>query len=332
MHNISDNDLMYMRRAIRLALCGDTRTATNPRVGAVIVARDRIIGEGYHRRFGGPHAEVNAVRSVTPSDIPLLKEATIYVTLEPCSHYGKTPPCANLLIECGMPRIVIGAEDPFPKVAGRGIKMLRDAGCEVICGVLEKECSEINAGFMTAHRLGRPYIQLKWAESADGFIAAGKGEPRAIFSNPLSSVLMHAERAKAGAIVVGVDTVIADNPRLKRTLWPGKDPIPVSRASDRLPAESIFMQNEHLLRGRSESLPDFLHRLYAEHKIISIMVEGGATVLQEFIDAGLFDEARIEVSQILIHDGVKAPAIDLRTLILTDIFSIDENKVMIFHR
>ncbi|MDE5870103.1 MAG: bifunctional diaminohydroxyphosphoribosylaminopyrimidine deaminase/5-amino-6-(5-phosphoribosylamino)uracil reductase RibD, partial [Muribaculaceae bacterium] len=196
----------YMQRAIQLAYNGVGFVSPNPMVGAVIVADDgRIIGEGWHRKYGGPHAEVNAVASVAPSDIKLLKGATIYVTLEPCSHYGKTPPCSLLLIEKEIGRVVIGSADPFPLVSGRGVKMLRNAGIEVIEDFMRKECDEINRKFLTAHTLQRPYILLKWAQSSDGFIAAfsesGNPEP-VVLSSGYTKMLMHSLRAQYDAILI----------------------------------------------------------------------------------------------------------------------------------
>ena len=230
---------VYMTLALQLAADGYGFTYTNPMVGAVIVGpTGRIIGRGWHRRFGGPHAEVNAVRSVSASDRPLLRESTISVTLAPCSHYGKTPPCARLLIEQQIPRIVVGALDPFPEVAGRGIRMLRDAGREVITGVLEEECRLLNLPFMRAHELGRPYVTLKWAQSADGFIAAPDNKP-VRFSRPIGEVAVHRLRASCQGVMVGVNTVIADNPRLDCRLWPvGTQPRPVSFGSSRIPADA----------------------------------------------------------------------------------------------
>lgn len=332
MKPIKANDETYMRRALQLARNGQGRTLTNPMVGAVIVARGRIIGEGFHRRYGCPHAEVNAVRSVSAADRPLLREATIYVTLEPCSHYGKTPPCSKLLIDEGIPRVVIGSLDPFPEVSGRGVKLLREAGCDVKIGVLEKECRALNRRFMHAHESGRPYVRLKWAQSADGFLASKPGSPRAIFSSPLSMTLMHRERAMAQAIAVGVNTIIADNPRLKTSLWPGSDPLPVSRESERIPADSNFALGKHLLRGKNEPLPDFLRRLYSEEKINTLMVEGGAETLTEFIKSGLFDEIRLEISPLTINEGIKAPDFPLSTLKLCSKHAIRENILMIFRR
>lgn len=226
---MSDSDMsVYMHRALQLASGGEGRTAPNPMVGAVIVAEGRIIGEGFHHTYGGPHAEVNAVNSVSEADRHLLQKATIYVTLEPCSHYGKTPPCAKLIIDSHIPKVVVGAPDPNPLVAGRGIRMLREAGTEVTEGVLLEECLEINRRFMTAQTHGRPWILLKWAQSADGFMAAfnecGDSVPVKL-SNPLSSVWMHRERAMVRAIMVGSNTLSIDNPRLDVRLWAGKIPL-----------------------------------------------------------------------------------------------------------
>ena len=200
----------YMRRCIQLAKNGLCNVSPNPMVGAVIVCEGQIIGEGYHIRCGEAHAEVNAIRSV--KDLSLLKHSTIYVSLEPCSHHGKTPPCADLIIEKQIPRIVIGCQDPFSKVAGKGIQKLRDAGCEVIVGVLETECRELIRKFITFHTLHRPYIVLKWAESADGFIDLERteGQP-VILSTPLTSMLVHKKRAESDAIMVGTRTALLDN-------------------------------------------------------------------------------------------------------------------------
>lgn len=281
---------IFMRRALQLARGGEGRVAPNPMVGAVVVARDRIIGEGFHRTYGGPHAEVNAIASVKEADLPLLREGTVYVTLEPCSHYGKTPPCALLLVEKGVKRVVIGAPDPNPLVAGRGVSMLREAGIEVTEGVLLDECMAINRRFMTFHSLHRPWILLKWAQSADGFMAAidEAGNPRPVtFSNPLSSVWMHRERAGVQAIMVGSHTILTDHPRLDVRLWAGNNP------------EKI---------GCPHGLD--LHRLMDDltrRGITSLMVEGGPTLLASFIREGLYDEIRIETAPAALGKGLRAP-------------------------
>lgn len=301
-----------MLRALQLARGGEGFATPNPMVGAVIAAPDgRIIGEGFHRRWGGPHAEVNAIASVRPEDRHLLRESTIYVTLEPCSHYGKTPPCARLIIETGIPRVVVGAGDPFAKVAGRGIRMLREAGVEVVEGVLREECEALNRGFMTAHRLGRPFIQLKWAQSADGFMAAGsREEPKPVqLSSPLTSVLMHHERAMADAILVGTRTVATDDPSLTVRLWPGHDPLKVSFDTLSLPRDARMLGERSVLLDPAAPVEEQMHTLYADHGVTSLMVEGGAETLRRFIEAGLWDEIRRETTPLSLGSGLPAPAL-----------------------
>lgn len=282
-------DIKYMKRALQLARLGEGLVSPNPMVGAVIVAADgRIIGEGYHHRYGGPHAEVNAVSSVKDSDRHLLSDSTIYVTLEPCSHYGKTPPCAKLIIDTGIPRVAIGSADPFKEVSGRGIKMLRYAGVEVVEDVMREECDALNVRFLTAHRLGRPWIQLKWAQSADGFMAGldNEGKPFPIkFSTPVSSVWMHRRRSMVDAIMVGKNTLEIDNPRLDCRHWPGKPPRRVEPRHD---------------------LKEQMRELYQEG-VTSIMVEGGPTLLQSFIDLGLYDDIKIETAEKKLGAGLPSP-------------------------
>ena len=285
-----DSDRLYMRRALQLARGGEGRVSPNPMVGAVIVARGRIIGEGFHRTFGGPHAEVNAVRSVREADRKLLKESTIYVTLEPCSHYGKTPPCAKLIIDTGIPNVVVGAPDPNPLVAGRGIRMLREAGVSVTEGVLLEECLEINRRFMTAQTHSRPWILLKWAQSADGFMAAldADGKPVPVkFSTPMSSVWMHRQRALVDAIMVGTTTLLTDKPRLDVRLWAGKNPRRI---------ECPHSADLHALMSHIRS-----------EGITSIMIEGGPTLLKSFIREGLYDEIRVETAPFSIGEGLRSP-------------------------
>ncbi|QIU94118.1 bifunctional diaminohydroxyphosphoribosylaminopyrimidine deaminase/5-amino-6-(5-phosphoribosylamino)uracil reductase RibD [Bacteroides faecium] len=317
----------YMRRCIELAGNGLCNVAPNPMVGAVIVCDGRIIGEGYHIRCGEAHAEVNAIRSV--KDESLLKRSTIYVSLEPCSHYGKTPPCADLIIEKQIPRIVIGCQDPFSKVAGRGIQKLRDAGREVIIGVLEKECQHLIRRFIIFNTLHRPFITLKWAESADHFIDIERtdGKP-VILSSPLSSMLVHKKRAEADAIMVGRRTALLDNPSLTVRNWYGHNPIRI--VLDRtlsLPKDLqifdgdiptlIFTEKEYPAeRNITYITIDFSHNplmqimeeLY-QRKIQSLLVEGGSQLLQSFIDNDLWDEVFIEKCPSKLYSGVKAPEI-----------------------
>lgn len=307
-----ETDEKYMRRALELARGGEWDASPNPMVGAVVVADGRIIGEGYHRRCGEGHAEVNAIASVKERE--LLKRSTIYVTLEPCSHYGKTPPCARLIIESGIPRVVVGAGDPFPQVAGRGIRMLREAGVEVSEGVLEKECMALNSKFMTAHTQGRPYITLKWAESADGYIGAfdEEGNARPVpLSNELTRVLAHRERAEHDAILTGSGTVLSDNPRLDTRFWDGHNPVPVVLdRRGRVPADCAVMQNpDTLVYGAGMAIEEVLRDLYVNHKVTSLLVEGGAEVLHSFIDRGLWDIIRRETSPRVTGGGVSAPVV-----------------------
>ncbi len=317
----------YMRRCIELARNGLCNASPNPMVGAVIVCDGRIIGEGYHIRCGKAHAEVNAIHSV--KDESLLKRSTIYVSLEPCSHYGKTPPCADLIIEKQIPRIVIGSQDPFSKVAGRGIQKLLDAGREVTVGILEEECKNLIRRFITFNTLHRPFITLKWAESADHFIDIERtdGKP-VILSSPLSSMLVHKKRAETDAIMVGRRTALLDNPSLTVRNWYGRNPIRI--VLDRtlsLPKDLqifdgeiptlIFTEKEQLeeknvtyitINFSHNPLIQIMEELY-QRKIQSLLVEGGSQLLQSFIDNGLWDEAYIEKCPSRLYSGVKAPEI-----------------------
>ena len=280
-----------MRRALQLACNGAGHVSPNPMVGAVIVnAGGRIIGEGWHRRYGGPHAEVNAFADVKPEDEHLLPESTIYVTLEPCSHYGKTPPCAELVVRKGVKRVVVGCGDPNPKVAGRGIRMIREAGIEVTENCLEEECRFLNRRFMTAHTLRRPWILLKWAQRADGSM---EGQ----VSTPLSAALMHRERTLCDAILVGTNTILSDHPSLTARLWPGESPKPVAFRSPRIPEDVKFAGREPIWLNPEISLKENMEYLFREHGVTSLMVEGGRRLLDSFMAEGLYDEIRIETAE-----------------------------------
>lgn len=297
-----------MKRAIKLAKNGLGSVSPNPMVGAVVVHDGVIIGEGFHRKYGEAHAEVNAIASV--ADKELLKDSTIYVTLEPCCHYGKTPPCAKLIIDSRIPRVVVGSRDPSDKVSGKGIAMLREAGIEVIEGVMEEECRAINPAFMTAHSLHRPYIMLKWAQSSDGYIASSDGAP-VKFSTPLTSVLMHRKRALFDGIMIGANTLRNDNPRLDTRLWHGKSPRPVIiTRSGNLPPDSYLLSESPLSPIILDGNKPIAQNLAAlvDNGITSLLVEGGAELLQSLIDEGLWDEARVETSPAVLHDGIKAPS------------------------
>lgn len=292
-------DKKYMRRALLLASYGAGHVSPNPMVGAVIVAPDgRIIGEGFHRRYGEAHAEVNAVRSVSAEDRNLLKESTVYVTLEPCSHYGKTPPCAAMLCEQHIKRVVVGTGDPNPKVSGRGIRMLREAGIEVTENCLQEECLAINERFFTAQTKRRPWILLKWAETADGRMANPDGSPLTI-SSPSTLALMHAERAKCDAIIVGTNTLLSDNPSLSTRFWPGNSPRPVMFDSPHLKNPDLRQKLNISRRNPIILDPDIdlehnMHILFEKHGITSLMVEGGRTLLDSFISQELYDRIRTE--------------------------------------
>lgn len=300
-----DFDRDMMQRALQLAANGAGYVSPNPMVGAVIVdAAGHIIGQGWHRKYGGPHAEVQAFRSVRPQDERLLSEATIYVTLEPCSHYGKTPPCAKLIVDKGVRRVVVGCGDPNPKVSGRGIEMIRQAGIEVTENILRDECVALNKRFMTAHTLHRPWIQLKWAEDAQGNMARRNpdytpcsGLPEYLpmqISSPVGMVLMHGQRAMVDAIMAGTNTLLSDNPSLTTRLWPGHSPRPVIFRSSRLPDSLKIWDRDPIILDPAVPLEQNMHLLFSEHGITSLMVEGGRTLLDSFIDKGLYDEMRVE--------------------------------------
>ncbi|MGM9841856.1 MAG: bifunctional diaminohydroxyphosphoribosylaminopyrimidine deaminase/5-amino-6-(5-phosphoribosylamino)uracil reductase RibD [Candidatus Limisoma sp.] len=304
-----NNDEKYMERALQLAGLGRGHVSPNPMVGAVVVAQGRIIGEGYHRRFGEAHAEVNAIRSVSAADVSLLAESTIYVTLEPCAHYGKTPPCAQLIIDKHIPRVVVGSPDPFSEVAGRGVAMLRKAGVEVVEGVLRERCDRLNVRFLTAHTLGRPYILLKWAESLDGYIDRHRSasEPAARLSTPTTATLVHRLRAEYDAILVGASTARLDNPSLTVRRWRGRNPLRVVLTrSGFTPSGNLADDAAQTIVYQSMPLDDVCRDLY-RRGVTSLMVEGGAQTINAFVEAGLWDEARVECSSVVLGGGVEAP-------------------------
>jgi diaminohydroxyphosphoribosylaminopyrimidine deaminase / 5-amino-6-(5-phosphoribosylamino)uracil reductase len=320
----------YMQRCIDLARNGKGNVAPNPMVGSVIVYEDKIIGEGYHRHFGGPHAEVNAINSVINPD--LLIDSTLFVTLEPCTHTGKTPPCSDLIISKKIKKIVIGTMDPNSVVAGKGIERLRNAGAEVITGILEDECRELNKRFFTFHLHKRPYIILKWAQSPDGLIDIIRQPTTPIgpnwISNPVSRILVHKWRAVEQAIMIGTNTVIYDNPKLNTRYWPGSSPVRIildrqgripygANVFDGSVKTLVFTEADKTSKPNLEfiqtdftkdTLLQVLTYLY-EHNIQSLMVEGGKKLIQSFIDKGLWDEARVFKGHVPFIDGVKAPQI-----------------------
>lgn len=280
-------DKMYMRRCLQLAKQGRALAKPNPMVGAVLVCGNRIIGEGYHIKYGEAHAEVNAFAAVRQQDEHLLPESTLYVSLEPCSHYGKTPPCADLIVEKRVKRVVCGCIDVFAKVQGRGIDKLRKAGIEVTVGVLEEECKLLNRQFNVFNTLHRPYILLKWAQTANGFI---DDNGRAIaLSSPFTKMLVHKLRSEYDAILVGRVTDEREHPQLNVREWSGPSPL-------------------RLVLHHGISLPELLDDLY-QRNLQSLMVEGGATTLQSFINANLWDEIRIETAPVTVAQGTPAPRV-----------------------
>ena len=319
----------YIRRCIELARNGLGTTYPHPLVGSVIVYDGKIIGEGWHKKSGESHAEVNAVKAV--KDKSLLKKATIYVSLEPCSHFGKTPPCCDLIIKNNIPNVVIGTVDPNVKVAGNGIKKLIEAGIHVTVGVLEEECNALNKRFFTFHKKKRPFIVLKWTESQDGFIApTEKLEKKPVWiTNQYSRQLVHKWRTEEQAILVGTQTAIDDNPKLNARDWSGKNPIRLvidqnnrieknnhifdnqavtivfSKSIDTIKKENTIFEILDFEKNIAEQIVQILY----QHQIQSVIIEGGRQTLQTFIDANLWDEARVFVGSIKFKEGTQAPTL-----------------------
>ena len=336
-----------MQRCIELARLGAGDVAPNPMVGAVLVYGDRIIGEGYHKQYGLAHAEVNCINSVTAEDAKLIADSVMYVSLEPCAHFGKTPPCADLLIKHNIRKVVVGCRDPFEAVNGKGIEKLQAAGVEVIVGVLESECIALNHAFFTFHTKKRPYIILKWAQSADGFIASKtqkNAAERVFITNDITNKLVHKWRSETAAIMVGTETALKDDPSLTTRLWQGKDPVRiVIDRSLRLP-ETLKLFDRSVLTiilndlqsSREKELwyckiDDAIHPLHSicnilyQENLNSVLIEGGARLLQSFIDAGLWDEARtITNRSLLLHEGVPAPVLNIGRLIKRENYLGDE--------
>lgn len=290
-----ETDILYMRRCIQLARNGMQNARPNPMVGAVIVCGGRIIGEGYHVRCGGGHAEVNAFASVKPEDEEKLSRSTLYVSLEPCSHYGKTPPCADLIIKKGISRVVVGCVDPFAKVQGKGIEKIRKAGIEVTAGVLEQECMELNRRFMTFHKLHRPYIILKWAQTFNGFIDKNGGA--FAISTPFTKMLSHKLRAENEAILVGRVTDEREHPALTVRGWSGSNP-------------------RRFVLSSQNKIEDILSEC-RRSGIQSLIVEGGRKTHESFLKAGLWDEIRIETAPVTVSGGTGAPHIPAGAVIIS---------------
>lgn len=292
-----ETDKKYMKRCIQLAKNGQQNAKPNPMVGAVLVFDGRIIGEGYHVRCGEGHAEVNCFASVKP-DIngEMLSKSTLYVSLEPCSHYGRTPPCADLIIQKGVKRVVVGCIDPFAKVQGRGIKKLQEAGIDVTVGVLEQECKELNKRFITFNTEHRPYIILKWCQTANGFL--DDNFHQMAISTPFTKMLSHKMRAENDAILIGRITDERDNSQLNVRDWAGRDPL-------------------RLVLSHQTSIPQILSELYAKN-IQSLIVEGGTKTHNSFLEAGLWDEIRVETAPMTVTGGTPAPLLPVPVTVVKE--------------
>lgn len=344
---------IYMQRAIDLARLGAGHVSPNPMVGAVIVHNDRIIGEGWHKKIGEAHAEINALNSVT--DRKLLPESTLYVTLEPCSHFGKTPPCANAVIESGIKKVVLGITDPNPLVSGKGIELLRQNGVEVIEHILEEQCTELNKRFITYITNKRPYVFLKWAQTSNGFIAPdinelgeAEFEKQRHITGFTAQKLTHKWRTEEDALMVGTNTITADNPRLNARAWEGRPPVRVVLdLNRRLPQHlNVFDDSQKtIVFVGSGNIPatsyrrtqfvavdpdkpltrQILDQLYLQ-QVQSVIVEGGSRLLQTFINDGLWDEAQVLTSPKRFNTGVKAPETGGK---LYEHFSLNQNLISI---
>lgn len=331
MNKQQDIDEKYMRRCLQIAANGLQNAKPNPSVGAVIVAADgRIIGEGYTSAYGGAHGEVNAFASVKPENEHLLKESTIYVSLEPCSHHGKTPPCCDLIIRKGVKRVVCGCVDPFSQVQGRGIKRIREAGIEVVVGVLEKECIASNKRFITFNTHQRPYIILKWAQTADGFIGRitsdRKQKESLAISTPFTKMLVHKLRAENDAILIGRGTFETDKPQLNVREWTGTNP-------ERLLLSASMAKESNQPEGWKvfANIHDALAHLYKEKKQ-SLIVEGGAETLKQFIAKDLWDEIRVETNpNLAVEQGVAAPEIPKNAMLVSS-ENFDGNTIKFYER
>lgn len=340
---MQDKHEIFMQRCLQLAKLGTGNVAPNPMVGAVLVYSNRIIGEGYHRKYGEAHAEVNCISSVLPDDIHLISQSTLYVSLEPCVHFGKTPPCTDLILHHKIARVVIGCKDSFTKVNGKGIEKLQQNGADVTVGILEKECIDLNKQFFIFHHQNRPYIILKWAQSYDTKIA-NKSDKRMLISNELTNKLVHKWRTEESGILIGNNTMKLDNPELtNRFRFENKPIIRLIINLDHFSYNLYYVKYRNLkvfnhaaptivfnlsknseefdqplkkqtyfrqIQNRETVLPEILSACY-ELNIQSLIVEGGAKTLQSFIDAGIWDEARIITNiKMNIGDGLSAPVIN----------------------
>jgi diaminohydroxyphosphoribosylaminopyrimidine deaminase / 5-amino-6-(5-phosphoribosylamino)uracil reductase len=349
---IEPTDEKYMNRCLDLAGIGMGNTSPNPMVGCVIVCDGKIIGEGYHRQVGGPHAEINAIAAV--HDKQLLKNANLYVNLEPCSHYGRTPPCVDAIIAHGIPRVVVGAVDPHPSVSGRGISILEEAGVNITAGIMEDACRELNKRFYTFYEKKRPYIMFKWAQTADGFIAPEEDEQECgrpfWITNETDRLLVHKWRTEEMAIMVGTNTACKDNPCLNCRNWTGKSPLRVVldknlrmketlNLFDQKTPTLIFNEKKNAEKNNlgyikvkfDKNLLNSVLNVLFEKQIISVMIEGGAYLINSFLEADLWDEARVFINNKEMFNGCKAPVIRNQPIITerldASVLEIYRNKV-----
>ena len=339
-----------MRRCLQLAALGAGQVAPNPMVGSVLVHDGRIIGEGYHRQYGDLHAEPNCINSVPAELQHLIPQSTIYVSLEPCAHFGKTPPCADLIIRHSIPKVVVGIRDPFEAVNGKGIEKLKAAGVEVVQGILEEDCREINKRFFTFHTQQRPYIVLKWAQTADGFIAPIHQEERLLISNEFTNRLVHKWRSEEASILVGTNTAMQDDPSLTNRLWAGKNPVrllvdkqlklPCSlQLFNQQVSTVVFNEAKEEAQGNlryykldgGENLPAQIGKALYQLNLQSVLIEGGAQLLQSFIDADFYDEIRlIENTSLRIGNGRAAPRFS--PLPLQETMELKADRISIFRK
>lgn len=339
------NHHKYISRCLELAQLGKGNVSPNPMVGAVIVNNDEIIGEGYHEIYGGPHAEVNAINSV--NNIELLKKSIIYVSLEPCSHYGKTPPCADLIIAHKIPEVVIASLDTNPVVCGNGVRKLKEAGVNVISGILDSESRQMNKAFNKFQKTKAPFVTLKWAQTSNGFIDHQRNainQSALKISNATSSTWVHKLRAEMDAILVGKNTVLNDNPSLTTRKWKGSNPIRVIIDSNLELGPNLTVFNDHVptlvlnqhktdqngniewIKVNTKNLRSVLQELGKKH-IQSVLVEGGSTILQSFIDEKLYDECIVISSTKSIESGIKAPSI--KSAIIKE-FNLGNNQIKFY--
>ena len=331
---VMEEDVFYMQRCLQLARLGRFYVAPNPMVGAVLVREIRkpdgtvgkeVVGEGWHHFFGGPHAEVGCFRDAEERGCRTFGDCTLYVSLEPCCHYGKTPPCALLIREKGVRRVVVGMQDPNPQVAGKGLAILREAGIEVTCGILEDKCRSLNRRFVCLHEKHRPYVTLKWAQSADGFLdrmrdTDNPGGGPVLLSSPLTKQLVHRMRACNMAIMVGTRTALLDNPRLLTTRWSGRNPVRI--VPDRhhvIPADSrIFSDDAQTgIYDRQTDFPFILSDL-ASRGVHSLLIEGGAALFRHILETDLWDEMQVEVAPVRLGGGVPAPSLPAEAVLTAD--------------